>query len=503
MVALVCRNNKSTRYAAPLQSLKHQFQLYLKFRRVHTQTQLHRVLFALLDGVEEIHRAGFIHRDIKPENIYVRGDGVPLLLDFGSARQSIGDKTKTLTALVSPGYAPYEQYTGAEEGDKQGPWTDIYALGATMYRAVTGRGPIDAAKRAHALLEIRSDPLIPAVELQVPDFDSNFLCAIDHALRFRSGDRPQSVAQWRLDFETPGIDIATPDEHEAPTILSAPLFAEPDAPSTVDTAPGVVPSDPHADLLEENFGEGTKESITAYHVFGLLSFWSYTVFRLGARLRIHLDERHHWFKTHLRFERGEKLQTIADSLSYEGFRIENRTRKLIGVVYALAGLYTVGWLLGTMLLGYPTEKPLLFYLIVGISSVTLYLNTIAFVLWVSRTLERHERCELLLLQLSKNPRGFNLRQPSPDFAERWEQHHNRVALFLIVAIPILFAPLITIKIFLAHPDSVIVPALPIVLFVLAGVFHLWGTRMLVDLFHTHLQIEQVEIERLGHDTPHS
>ena len=190
MVALVCRNNKSTRYAAPLQSLKHQFQLYLKFRRVHTQTQLHRVLFALLDGVEEIHRAGFIHRDIKPENIYVRGDGVPLLLDFGSARQSIGDKTKTLTALVSPGYAPYEQYTGAEEGDKQGPWTDIYALGATMYRAVTGRGPIDAAKRAHALLEIRSDPLIPAVELQVPDFDSNFLCAIDHALRFRSGDRP-------------------------------------------------------------------------------------------------------------------------------------------------------------------------------------------------------------------------------------------------------------------------------------------------------------------------
>ena len=135
--------------------------------------------------------------------------------------------------------------------------------------------------------------------------------------------------------------------------------------------------------------------------------------------------------------------------------------------------------------------------------MTLYLNTIAFVLWVSRTLERHERCELLLLQLSKTPRGFNLRQPSPDFAERWEQHHNRVALFLIVAIPILFAPLITIKIFLAHPDSVIVPALPIVLFVLAGVFHLWGTRMLVDLFHTHLQIEQVEIERLGHDTPHS
>ena len=480
----------------------------LKFRRIHSQGQLHQILLALLDGVEEIHKAGFIHRDIKPENIYVRGDGVPLLLDFGSARQSIGDKPKTLTALVSPGYAPYEQYTGAQEGDKQGPWTDIYALGATMYRAVTGRGPIDAAKRAHDLLETQSDPLLPAASLQIPDFDAGFLSAIDHALRFRSADRPQSVAQWRLDFETAGVKTVPPDESDAPTQLSEALSAELSAPATLDTGPGVAHAAPqkpngdveeewHAGLLEEDFGEGSKESITAYHVFGLLSFWSYTVFRLGTRLRIHLEERQQWFATHLRFEPGAKLQTIADNLSREGFRLKNRTRSLIGSVYAVVGLYTVGWLVGGILFGYPIEKPLLFYLVVGLSSVTLYINTAMFVLWVSRTLERHERCELLLLQLSRNPRGFNQRQPSPDFIERWEQHHNRVALFLIVAIPILFAPLITIKVFLAHPESVIVAALPIVLFVLAGIFHLWGTRLVVDMFNTHLEVEKSGRESRG------
>ena len=476
----------------------------LKFRRVHTQAQLHQILFALLDGVEEIHNAGFIHRDIKPENIYVREDGVPLLLDFGSARQSLGDKTKTLTALVSPGYAPYEQYTGAQEGDKQGPWTDIYALGATLYRAVAGRGPVDAAKRAHALLETEADPLIPAAQLKVPDFDVDFLSAIDHALRFRSGDRPQSVAQWRLDFETSRITTAIPDERDAPTQLSGALNDGSGQPSMIDMLTGVAGADAHdptgtgeeeswhAGLLEEDFGEGTRESITAYHVFGLLSFWSFTVFRLGARLRTHLEERRQWFETHLRFESGEKLQTIAARLSREGFRIKNRSRQLMGSIYALAGLYTLGWLVGGILYGYPTERPGLFFLVAGISSATLYLNTAAFVLWVSRTLERHERCELLLLQLSRNPRGFNQRQPSPDFTERWEQHHNRVALFLIVALPVLFAPLIAIKIFLAHPESVIVPVLPIVLFVLAGVFHLWGTRLLVDLFNTHLEIEHLK-----------
>ena len=81
-----------------------------RFRQMSDEAELKRMLFALLDGVEVIHAAGFIHRDIKPANIYLRPDNSPVLLDFGSARQALGVRTKTLTALVTPGYAPFEQY---------------------------------------------------------------------------------------------------------------------------------------------------------------------------------------------------------------------------------------------------------------------------------------------------------------------------------------------------------------------------------------------------------
>src|SRR5256885_1886097 len=139
-------------------------------RRPLAEAQVAALAAPLLDGLEVVHKAGFMHRDIKPPNIYIRDDSSPVLLDFGAARQ----KSSELTALVTPGYAPFEQY---HTQGKQGAWSDIYALGGVLYWMVTGNSPHEAAAR------IRADTMPPA--LQAADkslFRPEFLAAIDWAL---------------------------------------------------------------------------------------------------------------------------------------------------------------------------------------------------------------------------------------------------------------------------------------------------------------------------------
>ena len=160
---------------------------------------LTKMLFAILDGLEQVHATGFIHRDIKPANIYIRKDGSPVLLDFGSARQALSAHTQTLTTMVSPGYAPFEQYYSSSS--QQGPWTDIYALGATLYRAATGVAPMAAVDRSKTILNNAGDFMPPVTDLVDDRFSSTFLEAIDHALAFREQERPQSIADWRRDFD--------------------------------------------------------------------------------------------------------------------------------------------------------------------------------------------------------------------------------------------------------------------------------------------------------------
>jgi serine/threonine protein kinase len=152
------------------------------------EAELKRLMEPLLEGLREVHAAGFLHRDIKPDNIFVRADGRPVLIDFGAARNALGGETRSLTAVLTPGFAPLEQYSG--EG-KQGPWTDLYAMGGVLYRAVTDRNPPDAVAR------IRGDTVGTGLAMAKAKYSAGFLRAIEWAMTLDERQRPQTIDDWK------------------------------------------------------------------------------------------------------------------------------------------------------------------------------------------------------------------------------------------------------------------------------------------------------------------
>ncbi len=167
------------------------------------EAKLKAIVAPLLDGLAAVHAMGFLHRDIKPDNIFVRADGRPVLIDFGAARQAMGGATKSLTSILTPGYAPLEQYSG--EG-KQGPWTDLYAMGGVLYRAVVDKNPPDAVTR------IRGDSLPADLASVRGKYSESFLRAIEWALTLDEKKRPQSVAEWKTGLLGGKPDLPVPEE---------------------------------------------------------------------------------------------------------------------------------------------------------------------------------------------------------------------------------------------------------------------------------------------------
>jgi serine/threonine protein kinase len=200
----------------------------LERRRTLPEAELLRVILPVLDGLELVHNAGFIHRDIKPDNVHIRTDGSPVLLDFGSARASLG-QGRTVTILVAPGYAPFEQYYSS--GENQGPWTDLYGLGATCYRAIAGVPPLDAITRSKGVLGSPREVLVPARTIGAGRYSETLLRAIDHALEFAEKDRPQDIAEWRRELRqetTPAPARVAPATVHAPAAVPS---APPPAPA--------------------------------------------------------------------------------------------------------------------------------------------------------------------------------------------------------------------------------------------------------------------------------
>ncbi len=152
--------------------------------------ELRHLLDDVMPALEAVHGQGYLHRDLKPSNLYIRtSDARVMLIDFGAARQALGRRTRSVTSVVTPGYSPIEQYVTV--GEDYGPWTDIYALGAVLYRCITGAPPIEAPGR------VLKDPVQPAVECGAGLYSRSLLRVVDQALAVRPEDRFQTVAAMR------------------------------------------------------------------------------------------------------------------------------------------------------------------------------------------------------------------------------------------------------------------------------------------------------------------
>jgi len=146
-----------------------------------------QLLYPLQSGLEQVHSAGFLHRDIKPANIIVGENGAPTLIDFGASRTSAIDRSVSMTAIFTPGYAAIEQFASS----KQGPWTDIYGLSATIYHALTGKTPPSAIERTI------EDTYQPLLKLNIAGLSKAFSLSVDIGLSVKATDRPQTISEWR------------------------------------------------------------------------------------------------------------------------------------------------------------------------------------------------------------------------------------------------------------------------------------------------------------------
>jgi serine/threonine protein kinase len=150
------------------------------------------MLLPILEGLEVIHAQRYLHRDIKPGNIMLRDTGPPVLLDFGAARQALEQQGAALTVMLTPGYAPIEQYSST---DQQGPWSDLYAVGATCFHCMTGSAPVAATDRLATFHGLGGDPVHRQLDELQSRYDAVLLDAVKWMLEATPAGRPQTTAE--------------------------------------------------------------------------------------------------------------------------------------------------------------------------------------------------------------------------------------------------------------------------------------------------------------------
>ncbi len=188
----------------------------LKQARAHMRTPppeawLRKMLWSVLSALRVLHDGQTLHRDISPDNIFLQDSGPPVLLDLGAARHAISDHGHQHTAVLKVNYAPIEQYNDGESDLRQGPWSDLYALGAVVHGSLCNDTPLPATLRSIRDRMVPFSRVAKTVRRQFGvEYSTPFVAAISQALALRPDERPQSIDEFlrTMDMVAPpeGID---------------------------------------------------------------------------------------------------------------------------------------------------------------------------------------------------------------------------------------------------------------------------------------------------------
>jgi serine/threonine protein kinase len=171
------------------------------------------LLLPLLEGLCVVHEQSFLHRDIKPANVLMRDKGGPVLLDFGAARLAMERQGGELTVMLTPGYAPLEQYSST---DQQGAWTDLYALGGTAYHCMIGQAPIAATERIARMHSTQTDDVNARLQDARGRYSAELLQTVRWMLEPVAERRPQDADQ--VLGELRDLQPSTHTDHNAPAV---------------------------------------------------------------------------------------------------------------------------------------------------------------------------------------------------------------------------------------------------------------------------------------------
>ncbi len=265
------------------------------------------------------------------------------------------------------------------------------------------------------------------------------------------------------------------------------------------------------DITEEEFGSGCELGATDFLIFGLLTFWIYNVYRFVRLLSEHMNLRLTYFQRFMDLEsQPTSVKKAYDDLQSKGFCLSLLLPRVFMAMYAISMALVLSIIAGMQLtaggrLSLETFDAV-FPSVMGVAAFLFCLSSLLFLMWVLRTMKDHEYHELLMYNLTNRPEQFRMIRPSMKFTKRWNKNQNWVAFFMILSIPMTISPFIATKqiqavIYSGGDHTGLILIWSIVLLVIATVFHFWGTRLLVDMYNSHMRIETVNRQSREKTTP--